>query len=75
MNMHRRRMLCESAMGFGSLALTSMLMEDGIAGEIPLPSPYGVHHPATAKTVIFLFMSGAPWPDRHLRSEANADQT
>lgn len=46
---HRRQFLAQSAFGAGSLALNSLL-----AGE---PK---THHAATARSVIFLFMSGGP---------------
>lgn len=50
----RRAMLQESALGFGTLALTSMLHAEG-------RTPVGhAHHPPTARSIIFLFMSGAP---------------
>lgn len=59
MTFNRRLMLQESALGFGSVALTSMLLEDSLASEPHrrLPQP---HHAATARSIIFLFMSGAP---------------
>ncbi|QDT09874.1 DUF1501 domain-containing protein [Planctomycetes bacterium K23_9] len=60
MLIHRRRMLQESALGFGSLALTSMLLRDAQANDASPTVAPGAHHPATAKSVIFLFMSGAP---------------
>jgi hypothetical protein len=47
----RREMLCRCANGFGGLALASMLAE---AQALP------THHPAKAKSVIFLFMDGGP---------------
>ena len=61
----RRRFLRESGLGFGSLALASLLgqaasgntsgdVTDGAAGSM-LP-----HHPPKAKRVIWLFMTGAP---------------
>lgn len=56
----RRTMLQESALGFGSLALTTMLLDDAQASETTghrVPQP---HHPPTAKSIIFLFMSGGP---------------
>jgi hypothetical protein len=54
--------LRESALGFGSLALTAMLADDGLlrAGESASPSPHGPHLRPKAKSVIFLFMSGGP---------------
>jgi hypothetical protein len=47
----RRGLLCRAANGFGGLALLSLLREQ--AGAAP-------HHPARAKSVIFLFMDGGP---------------
>ena len=59
----RRAALQRSAVGFGSLAMASMLAERSAAADpgsthsvvAPLP-----HHPARAKRIIFLFMSGGP---------------
>src|SRR6266566_4250815 len=45
----RRRFLAELGGGFGSMALAQLLAE----------TPVGVHHPAKAKRVVQLFMSGA----------------
>lgn len=45
----RRRFLAELGSGFGSMALAQLLAE----------TPVGVHHPAKAKRVVQLFMSGA----------------
>ncbi len=53
-------MLQESALGFGSLALKSMMSEDASAAETVAGNQPIAHHHATAKSVIFLFMSGAP---------------
>jgi hypothetical protein len=44
-------MLCRAANGFGGLALLSLLRESARAA---------THHPAKAKSVIFLFMDGGP---------------
>jgi hypothetical protein len=62
----RRQMLRRSAVGFGSLALASMLADEGRANEIasqaaadPL-APKIPHFPARAKRIIFLFMKGGP---------------
>ncbi len=58
----RRTMLRQSAVGFGSLALASLLAEDSARaqpGRDPL-APREPHHPARAKRVIFLFMKGGP---------------
>ncbi len=58
MSFSRRQMLKQSALGFGSLALTSMLAETAAAVD-PL-APKAPHFPARAKRVIFLFMTGGP---------------
>lgn len=64
----RRRMLRQSSVGFGSLALASLLAETnpvaaaaGEAGAVvnPLAARPG-HFPARAKRIIFLFMKGGP---------------
>ncbi len=58
----RRDMLRQSAVGFGSLALASLLAEDEARAQPnrdPL-APRDSHHPARAKRVIFLFMKGGP---------------
>jgi hypothetical protein len=61
----RRRFLQRSGAGFGMLALTAMLAEQGFlhADEPPSSDPLAPRKPpkkATAKNVIFLFMSGGP---------------
>ncbi len=66
----RRDFLRNAGCGFGSLALAAMLAEDGLAtedpGDKPRSSPVDPLSPkkpqfeATAKRVIFLFMSGGP---------------
>jgi len=48
----RREMLCRGANGFGGLALMNMLASAATKN--------GMHHPAKAKAVIFLFMDGGP---------------
>ncbi len=66
----RREFLARAGCGFGALALQALLHEDGLlpqqklaAAEIvrrdPL-APRPSHFPATAKSVIFLFMDGGP---------------
>lgn len=67
---HRRAFLRNAGCGFGSLALAAMLAEDGLTTEDPgdkprssSVSPLAPKKPqfeATAKRVIFLFMSGGP---------------
>jgi hypothetical protein len=50
----RRRFLRQSGMGFGGLALASLLDEQASA------APRATHFPAKAKAVIWLFMTGGP---------------
>jgi hypothetical protein len=55
---NRRQMLSQAGAGFGALALNGMLtqaetLKTGLATQ-------GCHHPASAKSVIFLFMEGGP---------------
>jgi hypothetical protein len=54
----RRRLLERTALGFGSLALASLLADQSPAGEPTAPQPLRI--PARAKRVIFLFMKGGP---------------
>jgi hypothetical protein len=60
----RRQALKRSAAGFGTLALASLLAEDVKSSPASTPAeaiaPRPPHHPARAKRVIFLFMSGGP---------------
>jgi hypothetical protein len=64
----RREFLQRSGLGFGGLALSYLLSRDAFANPqsaIPNPqfnplSPRPPHHPAKAKSVIFLFMEGGP---------------
>ncbi|MFN3650150.1 MAG: DUF1501 domain-containing protein [Armatimonadota bacterium] len=66
--MNRRRLLTQSANGFGMLALAGLLNEEAAAAAKPAPRgaeavgglPGLPHLPARAKRVIFLFMSGGP---------------
>ena len=51
----RREMLQRSAVGFGGLALESML------GQTQRETGSWTHHPSAAKRVIFLFMHGGPF--------------
>ncbi len=58
----RRALLRRSAVGFGSLALASLLADESpvlAAGDNPL-APKAPHFPARAKRIIFLLMSGGP---------------
>ncbi|MCP5557617.1 MAG: DUF1501 domain-containing protein [Verrucomicrobiaceae bacterium] len=61
----RRAMLERSTLGFGSIALTSLLAQDGLLaanreGDHTRPHLVGPHLRPRAKSVIFLFMSGGP---------------
>jgi hypothetical protein len=53
----RREWLASAGAGFGAVALSGMLADAAAGSSLPTP---GVHHPATAKSVIFLFMEGGP---------------
>jgi len=78
---NRRRFLRSSAMGLGAAALGSIVAnaKEDNAGK----SLSGLHHPAKAKRVIFLFMAGAPSqidlfdykPDLHKRFNQPLPQT
>jgi hypothetical protein len=61
----RRDFLLKAGGGFGALALAVMLDRDGLlpAADDPVGNPLAPragHHPARAKSVIFLFMEGGP---------------
>ena len=61
----RRAMLQRGTLGFGSIALASMLARDGLLaapreGNHTRPHVVGPHLPARAKNIVFLFMSGGP---------------
>ena len=56
----RRDILRGAAHGFGALALQSLLVRDGYAARVNPLAPKPQHFPAKAKSVIFLFMVGAP---------------
>ena len=58
----RRELLRRSAVGFGSLALASMLADTSRAdaAEADPLAPRTPHLPARAKRIIFLFMKGGP---------------
>jgi hypothetical protein len=61
----RREMLWQTGGGFGGVALAGLLSEDGFFGGNAAFGDEGaalkvLHHPAKAKSVIFLFMYGGP---------------
>ena len=59
--MTRRQLLERSGLGLGSLALWSLLMEDGLVrAEGPKGRPAPIDLSGPAKSVIFLFMAGGP---------------
>lgn len=56
----RRHALRDCALGFGSLALTSLLAETGMARLTAASSGKAPHFEAKAKRMLFLFMKGGP---------------
>ncbi len=55
----RRELLRQASLGFGGVALSTMMQEDAVAAGAAVPGGLeGVHHPARARSVIFLFMDG-----------------
>ncbi|MCA9057887.1 MAG: DUF1501 domain-containing protein, partial [Planctomycetaceae bacterium] len=64
----RRSMLAQCANGFGMAALSALLQDRGFAGADATPpsttelghAGHGTHHPAKARSVIFLYMDGGP---------------
>jgi hypothetical protein len=61
---NRRDFLRNAGCGFGMVALTSLLADDGLLAAEPAPrdplAPRSPHFEPRAKNVIFLFMSGGP---------------
>ncbi|MDB4680220.1 DUF1501 domain-containing protein [Planctomycetaceae bacterium] len=59
--LNRRQMLAQSSSGLGALALTSLLNDPayGLSSN-PSVGLSGLHHPAKAKNVIYLYMDGGP---------------
>jgi hypothetical protein len=58
LNMTRRQLFGRSALGLGTATMAQLLGSELLA-QTP-DSPEGLHHPAKAKRVIYLFMSGGP---------------
>ena len=57
----RRQLFGRSALGLGTAAMANLLGRGLLADEVdPVAAQGGMHHPATAKCVIYLFMSGGP---------------
>src|SRR6516162_1239914 len=67
-NLSRREFLRSAGAGFGMIALTALLAEDGLLAEEPslalragdALAPKLPHHPPRTRRVIFLFMAGGP---------------
>ena len=55
--MTRRQLFGKAALGLGTAAMANLLGSDLLAAA---GSKAGMHHPAKAKRVIYLFMSGGP---------------
>ncbi|GAB5402148.1 MAG: DUF1501 domain-containing protein [Aureliella sp.] len=53
----RRQFLHSSGVGFGAVALSYMMHQEAMAGDL---ATTGYHHAPTAKNVIWLFMEGGP---------------
>jgi len=53
-------MLQQSAVGFGQLALASLLADESKAAAVDPLAPKAPHFPARARRIIFLFMKGGP---------------
>ena len=53
----RRRLLQDSTLGFGAAALAALLHQDRLLGSEGSSQP---HHPATARSVVFIFLGGGP---------------
>ena len=61
-NLSRRDLLKKSGCGFGSLAFSALMAQEGLLGE-EKTSPFVASRPhfaSRAKSVIFLFMYGGP---------------
>ncbi|MDF1814210.1 MAG: DUF1501 domain-containing protein [Verrucomicrobiales bacterium] len=56
---NRRRLLKQSSIGFGGLALNAILGKQTLAAQNPLLARE-THFPARAKRIVFLFMKGGP---------------
>src|SRR5438128_809582 len=57
----RREFIRDACCGFGGLALATLMHDEEIRAGAPGPlAPRPTHHPAKARSVIFLFMAGGP---------------
>jgi hypothetical protein len=58
---NRREMLARTSCGFGALALSTLLNDAAYASHFQTGTlESGLHHPAKAKSVIYLYMDGGP---------------
>ena len=79
--LNRRDMLQRAGLGFGSLALTWMLLEDGLLqanNDVPTTG-VGLRPTGSTKSVIFLFMGGGPsqvdtWDPKPLLNRLNGQR-
>lgn len=60
MPLSRREMLMQCASGFGAVALTGLLSDRSFSSMLTQEPATGLHHPARARNVIFLYMDGGP---------------
>ncbi|HLJ11879.1 MAG TPA: DUF1501 domain-containing protein, partial [Planctomycetaceae bacterium] len=57
----RREFVRDACCGFGGLALSALMHDEAARAGAPGPlAPRPTHHPAKARSVIFLFMAGGP---------------
>ena len=57
----RRQLFGKAALGLGTAAMASLWQPQQVAAGLNEREPgIGMHHPAKAKRVIYLFMSGGP---------------
>jgi len=57
---NRRQFLKRAGAGFGAVAFADLLAQQGLAAEVGHSLPGTSHFPARARSVIWLFMEGAP---------------
>ena len=58
LNMTRRQLFGRTSLGLGTAAMAGLLGPELLADGEGMPT--GLHHPARAKRVIYLFISGGP---------------
>lgn len=59
LEMTRRQLFGRAALGVGTAAMAGLLGPELLA-DLPQQNSEGLHHPAKAKAIIYLFMSGGP---------------